>query len=748
MPRTRPARSRAANVPTLAIDIPSGVDGTTGEVRGDAVQADETVCFAALKPGLVFEPGRTRAGRVHVADIGIDPTAPWAGAARLHVLEAADLSLPARPAGGHKWSSGVLIVGGSTGLTGAPVMAGHAAARTGAGMVVCGVPGRDAAARAGGSELVTRALPATADGALDTDAAEVVLADIERFRALAIGPGLGRDARTQTAVQRIVAACPVPIVVDADGLNALAADPDALHARRAAGFPPAILTPHAGEYARLANKAVDPDRVAAARPRHPVRRDRSAEGSGHGRRRARRPRGREPNRQRRARRPRVPATSSPASSPGCSRRVRPRSMRRQPARTCTDGRPPRRAPATGSSQPTSSARCPLRWRRCAPESTRGTGMADEDAYRPVWAEVDLDAVRTNVRSLRALVAPAALCAVVKADGYGHGAVPVSRAAVDAGADCLAVALVEEGVQLRTAGIEAPIIVLSEPVPAAADTVVGYRLTPVVYTATGIDALAKAVADRAAEPLLVHLKVDTGMHRVGCDPDDAVELAAHVVDRAELRLAGVCTHFAVADEPGNEYTEEQQRTFERVLADLRAQGLPTGVVHACNTAAAIAVPGARYDMVRAGIGIYGIAPAAALAGVVDLVPALSVKARVSHVQELPAGARLSYGLRYETSKSTRIATVPIGYADGVPRELPHRGGEALIGGRRHAMAGTVTMDQLMIDVGDQRVEVGDEVVLIGRQGDAQITAEEWADRMDTIAYTIVCGVGPRVPRRYP
>ena len=371
-----------------------------------------------------------------------------------------------------------------------------------------------------------------------------------------------------------------------------------------------------------------------------------------------------------------------------------------------------------------------------------------DALRPVWAEVDLGAVRENVRVLRALVEPAAVCAVVKADGYGHGAVEVSRAALEAGAAWLAVALVEEGVELRDAGIDAPVLVLSEPVPAAAETVVAYRLTPVVYTATGIDALAKAVLAHGGHgPLGVHLKVDTGMHRVGCDPAEAVDLAAHVVDRAELRLAGVCTHFAVADEPDNAYTDAQQHTFDEVLDAMRARGLPTGIVHACNTAGAIARPGARYDMVRIGIGIYGVAPAPALAGLVDLVPALSVKARVSHVQALPAGARVSYGLRYETPRPTRVATVPIGYADGVPRELSHTGGEVLIGGRRCPIAGTVTMDQLMVDVGDAPVDVGDEVVLIGSQGAERITAEEWAERMRTIGYTIVCGIGPRVPRRY-
>jgi alanine racemase len=370
------------------------------------------------------------------------------------------------------------------------------------------------------------------------------------------------------------------------------------------------------------------------------------------------------------------------------------------------------------------------------------------AFRPVWAEIDLAAVRANVATFRELSRPAALLAVVKADGYGHGAVPVARAALEAGASALGVALVEEGIELRDAGVDAPILVLSEPVPDAAASVVAFGLTPVVYTLAGIDALAKAVADRGVrERLGVHLKVDTGMHRVGCSPGDAVELASQVVDRPELELAGVCTHLAVADEPGNAYTGEQLAQFDAVLAELRARGIPTGVVHACNTAGAIAWPAARRDLVRVGIGCYGIAPADALEGNVGLQPAMAVKARVSHVKDLPAGAGVSYGLRYTTVRPARIATVPIGYADGVPRELPERGGTALVHGRRCPMAGTVTMDQLMLDVGDLPVEVGDEVVLLGRQGDEEITAADWAHAMGTIAYTIVCGIGPRVPRVY-
>jgi alanine racemase len=238
-----------------------------------------------------------------------------------------------------------------------------------------------------------------------------------------------------------------------------------------------------------------------------------------------------------------------------------------------------------------------------------SGAGVTDAFRPVWAEIDLGAVRANVRALREHCAPAQLLAVVKADGYGHGAVPVARAALDAGATALGVALVEEGIELREAGIHAPILVLSEPVPEAAPSVVGYGLTPVVYTLAGIDALAKAVADRGShERLRVHLKVDTGMHRVGCSADDAIELGAQVVDRHELELAGVCTHLAAADEPGNPYTAEQLERFDAVLAAFRAHGLPTGTVHACNTAGALDWPAARYDMVRVGIGIYGVAPA--------------------------------------------------------------------------------------------------------------------------------------------
>lgn len=368
-------------------------------------------------------------------------------------------------------------------------------------------------------------------------------------------------------------------------------------------------------------------------------------------------------------------------------------------------------------------------------------------FRPTRVEIDLGAIRHNVRVLRALVAPAEVLAVVKADAYAHGAVPVARAAVDAGATHLGVALVEEGVALRDAGIEVPILVLSEPPPEAAPEVVARGLTPIVYTDVGVEALAKAVAESGGPPLRVHLKIDTGMHRVGVACARATAFAGRVAEHPELDLAGVCTHFAVADEPDRADTARQLERFAAARAELAAAGLDPRPVHAANSAAAIGFPDSRFDLVRIGIALYGIPPAPGVGEDLGLVPALSLRSRVAHVKRLPAGERVSYGLRYELPTDAGIATVPIGYADGVPRNLAATGAEVLVRGRRCRIAGTVTMDQLMVDVGDLPVEVGDVVTLIGADGPESVTAAEWAERLGTIGYEIVCGIGPRVPREY-
>lgn len=370
--------------------------------------------------------------------------------------------------------------------------------------------------------------------------------------------------------------------------------------------------------------------------------------------------------------------------------------------------------------------------------------------RPVWAEVDLDAIAANVATLRAMVAPARFCAVVKADGYGHGSASVARAALAGGADVLGVALVAEGAVLREAGLQAPILVLSQASTDELDALVAADLDATVYTSQGIADLAAAArsagrtGDRAVR---AHLKVDTGMHRVGVGPADAVALASQIVDTDGLHLGSVFTHCAVADEPENPFTDEQVRRYQAVLDELGAAGIDVALRHAANTAAAIAHPASRFDLVRCGIGVYGLDPSPELAGLVPLRPALSLRAKVSHVKAVAAGEGISYGLRYRPDHSTTIATVPLGYADGVPRGLAAAGGQVLIGGRRRPIAGTVTMDQLMVDCADDAIAVGDEVVLLGGQGDEEIPVADWAERLGTIGYEIVCGISLRVPRRY-
>jgi alanine racemase len=375
-----------------------------------------------------------------------------------------------------------------------------------------------------------------------------------------------------------------------------------------------------------------------------------------------------------------------------------------------------------------------------------------EQLRPAWAEVDLAAIRHNAAVLVAAGAPARLCAVVKAAGYGHGAPEVARAALDGGAEWLAVALVEEGRELRAAGIDAPVLLLSEPPAAAMSAVVDLSLTPTVYTRIGLDALVSAVNDsRIDHPFSVHVKVDTGMHRVGAPIDAAVALALDVSASPALELEGFWTHFAISDEVDDPYTDDQVARFRKALEALGNAGVRPAIRHAANSAGAMWHQGSRFDMVRCGIALYGVSPGA---DGIDrhpvplLRPALSLKARVSYVKSVAAGERLSYGLRYRLERDSVIATVPLGYADGVTRSLSATGGEVLVRGRRRLIAGTVTMDQILIDCGPgSTVADGDEVVLLGRQEDEEITAWEWAGRTSTIGYEVVCGISGRVPRSY-
>jgi alanine racemase len=363
-------------------------------------------------------------------------------------------------------------------------------------------------------------------------------------------------------------------------------------------------------------------------------------------------------------------------------------------------------------------------------------------WRETWAEVDLGAIAHNVRVLKPEAAD--LMAVVKADGYGHGAVPVANAALEAGAAWLGVALVEEGLELRDSGIDAPILVLSELPPGSESAAIAARLTPSLYTREGTDRLAAAAA-RDGRPVSVHIKIDTGMHRVGVHP---VEEAVAFVDRATskgLGVEAVWTHFASAEDDDVATKEQLARFLESVDA-LRVAGHTPRLLHAANSAATILYPQAHFDLVRTGVAMYGVEPAPGIGPQAGLRPAMTWHTRVTMVKRLREGERVSYGLTYRLERDATVATIPVGYADGYPRSASSRA-DVLIGGRRCRVAGTVTMDQTVVDCGDLEVRPGDGAVLLGRQGSEEILAEELAERAGTIGYEIVTRVGTRVPREH-
>jgi alanine racemase len=352
--------------------------------------------------------------------------------------------------------------------------------------------------------------------------------------------------------------------------------------------------------------------------------------------------------------------------------------------------------------------------------------------------------------------------VVKADGYGHGIVTTARAALAGGATWLAVALVEEGAALREAGIDAPVLLLSEPPERAAAALVALDLTPTVYREEFLRALEAVAAARGAV-VRVHVKLDTGMTRVGVAPADRDALLQRLAASGLLDVEGCQTHLARADESGIPTTAEQLARFAEGLDALRAHGLAPRLVHVANTAAtllhteawrAILAAGApdAVPLVRAGIGLYGLDPGAAVSAAVHgLEPALRLVSEVSFTRHVVAGTPVSYGHRWSAPSDGWIATVPIGYADGVPRTLTGRL-EVLHGGVRRPVAGTVTMDQILVWCAGDRPAVGDEIVLIGRQrgpdGELRIGMEEWAERLGTITYEIATGISARVPRDAP
>jgi len=377
--------------------------------------------------------------------------------------------------------------------------------------------------------------------------------------------------------------------------------------------------------------------------------------------------------------------------------------------------------------------------------TRTGGAVADARRRRSWVEVDVGAISRNVARLARLVEPAELLAVVKAGAYGHGAPSSARAALAGGASALGVALVDEAVELRSAGVACPILLLVEPDAAGMLEAVAAGCRPTVYSTAGVEA-ARHAARLLDRSVGVELKVDTGMHRVGASPGDVVELARAIAQSPELRLEGLWTHLAVADDPSDPFTAEQLERFGALREKLTAAGLLGGArVHAANSAGALHHPAARLDLVRCGIACYGVPPSATPSPVA-LEPALAWKARVALVRDLPAGERVSYGRLYRLEVPSRLAVLPVGYADGVPRAWFESGGAVLLGGRRCPVAGAVTMDQTVVDCGaGSSVEPGDEAVLLGRQGSGVLDVAEWARRLGTIPYEVLARIGPRVAR---
>ena len=364
-----------------------------------------------------------------------------------------------------------------------------------------------------------------------------------------------------------------------------------------------------------------------------------------------------------------------------------------------------------------------------------------------WADIDLSAITANVANLKALTKRGTLfMAVVKADGYGHGAEKSARAALVGGADRLGVATVAEGLKLRRAGVSAPVMLLSEPPESSIPLLLENELTPTVTTREFAVALGKWASARGLEADY-HLKVDSGMNRIGVRAEDAAQFALGLSDFPGLRLEGTFTHFATADVPGDWEVERQLERFRAALEEMRTEGVAPGIVHAANSPATILYPETHLDMVRCGLSIYGMYPSPAARECVQLTPARSVKARATLVKRVGMGESVSYGFTWTAAAPTTVATLPLGYADGI-----HRAGSneitVLAGGKRCRQVGRVCMDQLMIEV-PRGIELmrGDEVVVIGEQAGERVTIEELAETAGTINYEMTCALGMRLQRVY-
>ena len=364
-----------------------------------------------------------------------------------------------------------------------------------------------------------------------------------------------------------------------------------------------------------------------------------------------------------------------------------------------------------------------------------------------WAEIDLKAIARNVQAVKKRLDPTVgVMAVVKANAYGHGAVEVARAALAAGAEWLAVNRVEEGVALRQAGIEARTLVLGYCPPGQAGLVVEHNITPAVTTLDTAEALAER-AQKLNREFVIHVKIDTGMGRLGLLPEEAVDFVGALAEFSGLKIEGVFSHLATADDPDPSFSRRQLQVYQDVTQALEAAGIEIPLHHLANSAAGLQLPETHHHLVRLGVAMYGLTPSIKLDLPVELRPAMTLKTRVARLRVLPAGAAVGYGRTFVAPEPTAVALAPVGYGDGYPRLCSNRG-EMLVRGQRARVIGAVSMDQTSLDVsGIDDVSQDDEIVVFGRQGEAEISAEDVARWAETINYEIVTRLAARVPRIY-
>jgi alanine racemase len=378
--------------------------------------------------------------------------------------------------------------------------------------------------------------------------------------------------------------------------------------------------------------------------------------------------------------------------------------------------------------------------------TQNSPVDQCELFQRAWVEIDLAALDANIKRLCGLLSPTtSLMAVVKADGYGHGAVTVAETVLQAGATCLGVATVPEGIQLRQAGIRAPILILGAVIsPEQVYALVSWDLEATVCSEQQAR-LISVTLESLGKKLPIHLKIDTGMSRLGVSWEKAPEFGRLVTSLPGLEIASVYSHLATADDPDPAVMQLQNQRFEAAVRDLKALGIAIPKLHIANSAATLSDPKLHYDMVRVGLAMYGYYPAPHLRSRLELDPVLSVKAKVTQVKTIPAGTGVSYGHKFIAQKDTAIAVVAIGYADGVPRQLSNRM-QAIVQGQLVPQIGAIAMDQLMLDItGIPNIQAGDIVTLLGKEGNLEISAEDWAQKIGTISWEILCGFKHRLPR---